>query len=667
MKKFRSFSRRLTRRLVLTLLIIMGIASFLVFVLCGSFIFEDEEMRHEAMLKASAENVSRVLSDVYVGTKNHVPEIEENLDHPDRLMKLTERVVEQNPRIRSCGISFVENYYPQKGRRYMPYAVRRDSSTIEVLNLGVEQRDYLQQDWFLEGLKTEKGFWSEPFFEVNDTTFPLVAYLHPIHDKQGRTVAVLGSDLSLEWLQAKVEKKDMAIFANQWGAMDENKREKKKNSRWQPYSFIISEKGTFIVHPDKKRIVRDNYSSIVKAASDTAMANIFGQMMMKDRKVDPDTFTIEFDVDGRDSYLFYTPIKHAGWSMVLVVPMLALELPSYIVAGLLVFLLLIAMLAVWLVSRSYIKRAAKPLMQLASSAGEVAKGNFDALLPTIKHNDEIHLLRDSFEDMQQSLKGFIEELKVTTASKAAIENELTIAHNIQMAMLPKIFPPYPNRNDIDIYGMLTPAKAVGGDLFDFYLHDNRLYFCIGDVSGKGVPASLLMAVTRSLFRNVSSHSSEPGQIATALNKALSEGNETNMFVTFFVGVLNLADGNLLYCNAGHEAPLLVGKGIGTLPCDANLPLGIMPDWSFTQQQATIYPQTVIFLFTDGLSEAEDADHTQFGEERILAVAEKVLSQQQLQSQTFIDEMADAVNHFVGDAEQSDDLTMLALQYKPNMK
>lgn len=649
------------------MLIIMGIASFLVFVLCGSFIFEDEEMRHEAMLKASAENVSRVLSDVYVGTKNHVPEIEENLDHPDRLMKLTERVVEQNPRIRSCGISFVENYYPQKGRRYMPYAVRRDSSTIEVLNLGVEQRDYLQQDWFLEGLKTEKGFWSEPFFEVNDTTLPLVAYLHPIRDKQGRTVAVLGSDLSLEWLQAKVGKKDMAIFANQWGAMDENKREKKKNSRWQPYSFIISEKGTFIVHPDKKRIVRDNYSSIVKAASDTAMANIFGQMMMKDRKVDPDTFTIEFDVDGRDSYLFYTPIKHAGWSMVLVVSKLAFELPPYIVAGLLVFLLLIAMLAVWLVSRSYIKRATKPLRQLASSAGEVAKGNFDTLLPTIKHNDEIHLLRDSFEDMQQSLKGFIEELKVTTASKAAIENELKVAHDIQMSMLPKTFPPYPERDDIDIYGLLNPAKDVGGDLFDFYIRDNQLYFCIGDVSGKGVPASLVMAVTRSLFRNVSSHSSEPGQIATALNKALSEGNETNMFVTFFVGVLNLADGNLLYCNAGHEAPLLVGKGIGTLPCDANLPLGIMPDWSFTQQQATIYPQTVIFLFTDGLSEAEDADHTQFGEERILAVAEKVLSQQQLQSQTFIDEMADAVNRFVGDAEQSDDLTMLALQYKPNMK
>lgn len=622
-------------------------------------------MRHEAMLMASAENVSRVLSDVYVGTKNHVPEIEENLDHPDRLMKLTERVVEQNPRIRSCGISFVENYYPQKGRRYMPYAVRRDSNTIEVLDLGVEQRDYLQQDWFLEGLKTEKGFWSEPFFEVNDTTFPLVAYLHPIHDKQGRTVAVLGSDLSLEWLQAKVEKEDMAIFANQWGSMEEESHEWKKKTRWKPYSFLISGKGTFIVHPDRKRIVRDNYSSIAKAASDTATANLFGQMMMEGRKVEADSLPIEFVVDGQESYLFHSPIKHAGWSMVLVVSKLAFELPPYIVAGLLVFLLLIAMLAVWLVSRSYIKRATKPLKQLAASADEVAKGHFDTPLPAIRHNDEVRLLRDSFANMQHSLTQYMEELKQTTASKAAIENELTIAHNIQMAMLPKIFPPYPNRNDIDIYGMLTPAKAVGGDLFDFYLHDNRLFFCIGDVSGKGVPASLVMAVTRSLFRNVSAHATEPHHIVRALNEAMSEGNESSMFVTLFVGVLELETGLLHYCNAGHDAPLLIASGsCQELPCEPNVPVGIMPGWEFAPQVAQLQPDTTVFLYTDGLNEAENAGHEQFEMERIRQVAETLPTSGLNTSETLVTQMAQAVAGFVGDAEQSDDLTMLAIRFLP---
>ena len=369
MKKFRSFTSRLTRRLVLTLLIIMGIASFLVFILTGSFIVEDESWRQSAMLEASAENINRVLSDVYTGTVNHVPEIEDNLDRPDHLMKLAKRVVEQNPRIRSCGISFVENYYPQRGRGYMPYAVRRDSTTIETVNLGVEQQKYLEQDWFQQGLTTENGFWSEPFFEGNDTIYPLVAYIHPIRDKQGRTVAVLGTDLSLEWLQKKVDDKDQYIFANQWIGMKKERRERRET--WKPFSFIISSKGTFIVHPDKNRIVRDNINSMVEASNDTAMAYVRQQMLAG--KENEEQIPEETTIDGKDYYVFFRPIKHADWSMALVLPSILLDMVAYIIAGLLAFLLLMAILVVWLVSRTYIKRATKPLKQLASSAEEVAQ------------------------------------------------------------------------------------------------------------------------------------------------------------------------------------------------------------------------------------------------------------------------------------------------------
>ena len=675
-RKFHHFSRRLTKRLVLTLLIVMGLASFWVFAVGHTLLVDFKQKLNEDMLEISAEQVSRMASDVSAGALNLIPQVEESLDNPARLEMLLERILKQNPGMRSCGISFVENYYPQKGRSYVPYVYRRDSTHIEVVNHAMQKHNYQKDEWFVQGLQAEEGFWSEPFFEANDTTkAPLVAYLHPIRNKQGRAVAVLGADLSIDSLYMKMDAMDEEVFLSRWsgdGDKDRRKERKTRKARWVPYSFLISQNGTFIVHPKKHRIVLDNIESMAKASEDTAAIASVGRRMMAGEKgsygkeIDMD-MAAEVDVEGLNSYVFFTPVKGTGWSMGLVVPYLVIDIMAFIVAGLLVFFILLAVLIVWLVSWYGIRRATKPLKQLMTSANEVAKGNFDTVLPEVKHNDEIRLLRDSFEDMQHSLTKYMEDLKATTASKAAIENELKVAHNIQMSMLPKIFPPYPERKDIDIYGMLTPAKAVGGDLFDFYIRDEKLFFCIGDVSGKGVPASLVMAVTRSLFRNVSSHSSEPGQIATALNKALSEGNETNMFVTFFVGVLNLADGSLLYCNAGHEAPLLVGKGIGVLPCDANLPLGIMSDWSFTQQQVTIYPQTVIFLFTDGLSEAEDADHMQFGEERILAVAEKVLSQQQLQSQIFIDEMADAVNHFVGDAEQSDDLTMLALQYKPNMK
>ena len=659
MKKFRSFTSRLTRRLVLTLLIIMGIASFLVFILTGSFIVEDESWRQSAMLEASAENINRVLSDVYTGTVNHVPEIEDNLDRPDHLMKLAKRVVEQNPRIRSCGISFVENYYPQKGRGYMPYAVRRDSTTIETVNLGVEQQKYLEQDWFQQGLTTENGFWSEPFFEGNDTVYPLVAYIHPIRDKQGRTVAVLGTDLSLEWLQKKVDDKDQYIFANQWIGMKKERRERRET--WKPFSFIISSKGTFIVHPDKNRIVRDNINSMVEASNDTAMAYVRQQMLAG--KENEEQIPEETTIDGKDYYVFFRPIKHADWSMALVLPSILLDMVAYIIAGLLAFLLLMAILVVWLVSRTYIKRATKPLKQLASSAEEVAEGHFDTLLPKIKHNDEIRLLRDSFENMQQSLKTYIEELKVTTASKAAIENELKVAHDIQMSMLPKIFPPYPERHDIDIFGLLNPAKDVGGDLFDFCIRDNQLFFCIGDVSGKGVPASLVMAVTHSLFRNISAHTSKPHFIMSALNKALADGNDNNMFVTIFIGVLDLGNGHLCYCNAGHDEPLLIGEHVDLLPCDPNLPVGIMPEWEFSLQEMDIAPKTTIFLYTDGLTEAEDGSHAQFDLQRVVDKASSLVAEGKNQPTVIVNEMTEAVGAFVGDATQSDDLTMLAINYK----
>jgi sigma-B regulation protein RsbU (phosphoserine phosphatase) len=300
---------------------------------------------------------------------------------------------------------------------------------------------------------------------------------------------------------------------------------------------------------------------------------------------------------------------------------------------------------------------------LAVSANEVAKGYFDTPLPPLKSRDEIHLLRDSFDEMQRSLTQYVNQLKTTTAQKSAIESELKIAHDIQMSMLPKDFPPYPERTDIDVYGALTPAKGVGGDLFDFYIRDEQLFFCIGDVSGKGVPAALIMAVTRSLFRNVSSYTRHPSSIVYALNNAMTEGNDTNMFVTLFVGVLDLRTGLLQYCNGGHDAPLLVGRDVGALSCDANLPIGVVADFNFSQQEVCIDPQTTIFLFTDGLNEAENSTHAQFGDLRIWNVAKKLLAENQHQPKEFIIRMTDAVREFVGNAEQSDDLTMLAVQYK----
>ncbi len=242
-----------------------------------------------------------------------------------------------------------------------------------------------------------------------------------------------------------------------------------------------------------------------------------------------------------------------------------------------------------------------------------------------------------------------------------INGELQIARDIQMQMLPEKFPPFPERDDLDIYASLVPAKEVGGDIFDFFLRDGKLFFCIGDVSGKGVPEAMVMAVTHAYFRSASTHEDNPARIMQSINTTSCQGNDSNMFVTFFIGVLDLATGRLCYCNAGHDHPLLVSKGVEELQAKPNMPIGVFDTLKFDVQEMQIPPMTTLFLYTDGLTEAKDKQHRQFTFERVKAVMKQ---HTQDSPQRMLETMSQEVANFVEDAEQSDDLTMLAIRYQP---
>ena len=651
----RSFAKRLTWRIMLTLFIVMGIISAIIVFIGWMITLTSVSSLTDRQLEYKAKSMEQILTEVYVATVNTVPDVEDNLHRPERMQSIMKRIVELNPHIRSCGISFRENYYPQKGRWFCPYAQRSDSDSIVIMQtIGGKGQDYLNQAWFQEAMRAKEGYWSKPFFDGSDNKTPLVAYLVPIRDERDSTVAVFGVDLSLESLADDIS---YGIF-----------RFKDDSGNWSAeknmYYFITDSAGTYLMHPDKQRIVRQNYNDIAKLTANPS-DDYLGQILLKRQSghLMTDDKGNDLVIDGEEVTINYKSLDHTPWTMFMVLPTFYIEAISYFIGGVLLFFILIGLIVVFFVGRKSIKKSSEPLKQLALSANEVAKGNFETHLPEIKSRDEIHQLRDSFENMQHSLTRYVNELRDTTAQKASMESELKIAHDIQMSMLPKTFPPYPERDDIDIYGTLTPAKAVGGDLFDFYIRDNQLFFCIGDVSGKGIPASMFMAVTRSLFRNISAHVAYPERIAYTLNNALTEGNETNLFVTLFTGVLDLATGHLRYCNAGHNAPLLVGRGVGALPCLPNLPLGIIGEFQFEAQEVDLAPDTTIFLFTDGLNEAENALHEQFGDERIAEVAKRLLANHEHQPINITYEMYQAVHDFVNGAEQSDDLTMLAIQYK----
>ena len=652
----RSFARRLTWRIMITLFLVMGFISMIIVFISWAITITSITGICDRQLEYKAKSVEQVLTEVYAATVNTVPDIVDNLHRPERIEGIMKRLVELNPHIRSSGISFRENYYPQKGRWFCPYAQRSDSDSVVVMRLvASKDHDYLNEAWFLEGLKAKEGYWGDPFFDGQDHETPLVPLLMPIRDERDSTVAVLGVDLSLRQLAQEVTN----MFFDGYGVSVDVASD-------QLYYFIIDSTGTFLVHPQKERIVHQNIAKMAQETADISddyaarvlleQGRRMGHFMTGERGED-------LTINGERVMMNYTTLEHTPWKMVMVFPFIILKVVNWIIGGLLLFFILIGLLVVFFAGRRGIKKASRPLKQLAVSANEVAKGNFDTKLPAIRSRDEIHLLRDSFENMQQSLSRYVMELQETTAQKAAFESEMKVAHDIQMSMLPKTFPPYPERDDLDIFGSLTPAKGVGGDLFDFYIRDEQLFFCIGDVSGKGVPASLFMAVTRSLFRNISQHVAEPSEIVNALNMAQSEGNDTNMFVTLFVGVLDLTTGKLRYCNAGHDAPLLMGQEVKLLPCDSNLPIGVMADFSFEQQEITLERPTTLFLFTDGLNEAENIDHGQFGDERIEKIAESMVAAGQIEPTQVIRHMTDAVHTFVGTAEQSDDLTMLAIEYK----
>ena len=674
-RKLRPFYRRLTRWIGLSQLIVMALASYLIYLLAAEVFKEEEFDMYEKSLQVTEKDVRRVLSDVYVGATNHVPEIEANLDHPDKLHNIMQRVVELNPHIRSCGLSFIADYYPQKGHWFCPYAVKDEDGKIECSTIGDSKHDYLNAAWFTEALEADSSYWSKPFMDSRDTITPLVSYMVPIHNKQGKTVAILGADMSLYKFSGRLMrglslKGDTVHVSYTRGEQDDdNSANSFRTLKEQlgSFYFIIDHDGTYIAHPDSGYVIRKNYFELAKATNDTIDDYVGRQMVagkegiFKDKEDNGCHFDF-FDLESSEVYMFYMPIEHTNWSIAMAVARYSIDALAIGFGFIFLILIGLALLVVRLVGRFVAKRVTRPLGQLAASADEVAKGNFNAPLPQLKHYDEIHLLRDSFEEMQHSLTHYIDELKDTTASKAAIENELKVAHDIQMSMLPKTFPPYPERDDIDIYGSLTPAKDVGGDLFDFYIRNEKLFFCVGDVSGKGVPASLVMAVTRSLFRNISAHVAEPDEIVKTLNNAMAEGNDTNMFVTLFVGVLDLATGLLEYCNAGHNYAMLIGNLVSTLPCDPNLPIGVMPDMTFTKQQLTIEPETTIFLYTDGLNEAEDPNHVLFGVQRIIRIAELMVKENKNDPTTIINQMIEGVHRFVDDAEQSDDMTILAIKY-----
>ncbi|MBQ3153050.1 MAG: SpoIIE family protein phosphatase [Bacteroidaceae bacterium] len=630
----KSFSLRLTLYILLTAATIFVITLLLSYYSAYSHVHSEAQEKAEVTLDNTILQIDNVLNSVETAVHNIAWLVPTALDNPEYMYSLTKKLIESNPYICGSAIAFEPFSFEDKGRFYSPYSYREGDSIVSK-QLGTADYDYHYMDWYQIPKLLGSKYWSEPYYDAGGANLIMTTFAYPLYDAEGRMYAIFTADISLEWFADMVN--NIKPYPNS-------------------YNFMIGRGGSFLVHRRKEAILNETIFANSIYSNDEVL-NETGHKMVDGKKG-----MTKLDREGHKFYLFYAPIKATGWSVAVAC------MYSDIFAGIdhmrniTLLVALLGLLLMTLFCYYTIRRQTMPLKRFADSATDIAHGDFNAKLPVIYSRDEMRILSDSFRYMQKSLKKYIEELKDTTVKKERIESELRIAHDIQMGMLPKIFPPFPQRNDVELHARLVPAKEVGGDLYDFFINDNKLYFIVGDVSGKGVPASLLMAVTCRLFRTVSSHMLAPSEIVSALNNALADSNESCMFCTFFLGILDLKSGELKYCNAGHNPPVIMGGDgkVEFMSVNSNIPLGLMEDFAYEDECLVLEKGTSLFLYTDGVTEAENGVKELFSDDKLLHLLKENCncSPDEITDRV----MAGVVSH-ASCAEQSDDITMMCIKFK----
>ncbi len=524
-------------------------------------------------------------------------------------------------------------------RYYAPYCYRKNGS-LAMKMLGGPSYDYFSMDWYRRARELDRPAWSEPYYDAGGGEATMATYSVPIYQGIGdrrRFRGVLTADLSLQGLRAYLS----TVRPYRSG-----------------YVFIVSRKGRFIFHPDGRLVLKETIFTAAKRRGDTALKSI-GTAMTGGRAGFREIADFH---TGRNSYLYFTPLLDTGWSLGIMIPSeelfegertLALALIAIGVGGFILMTLVIVIIA---------RTIARPVRTLALATERIARGDLDEPLPAIAMGDEIGQLALSFDGMRLSLKEYIKNLAEATAARERIEFELKLAHTIQADFLPLPIDPA-QRSRFDLYALMEPAREVGGDLYDHLLGaDGRLTILVGDVSGKGVPAALFMAVTITLFRNVMEDSSSPAETIARLNRALCDNNKSRLFVTAFCAVFDPATGELRYANAGHNPPVLAGgpKGPRFLDIPECPAMGILPEAVYGEMSVTLGPGEALLVYSDGVTEAMTAAREQFSEENLLETASRAdFSDAGSATRLVLDD----VRRFTGGAPQSDDITIMALVYR----
>lgn len=563
------------------------------------------------------------------------------IHNPDSIYALFREFLETNPSIQGVNLAYAKGQMPGHADGCCPYVMHTATGFIsQDLYL---KKDYFNHEWYKVPYTTRRPYWTRPFRETNGTL--ICSYCMPVTDRHGNVTKVLILDVSLDRLTDNLQ-----------------------HIRPYPHSIItiIDDGGTFIAHPNHSYILNESVHTLMQKSSYEPNREIL--QSIKSGKRGNGNYR---DNDGK-VYVYHAPIGYAGWTAILEVPHRDVGRGMDHLVIVIIVLMLVGVIALGLVCHIVISRLANPLEQFALAARQISHGDFNISLPVVRQRNELYDLRSALTTMRTSLDRYIKRLTESTNRHAQIENELATARRIQMAMVPDAMAANALPHQIDICGRLIPARAVDGDLYDYLQVGDSLYFCIGDVSGKGIPASLVMAITRTLFRNLARKAPSTAEIANNLNSALVDGNDEMMFVTMLIGRIDISTHRLTLCNCGHNHPVVNAviedadtmqlavdgqpRYLDNMP--TNLPIGIQTDYQYTEVSMTVEPGTELILYTDGITEAENTSHDLFGEERLIKSVQH-LPFMHTTSQS-VGQIINDVNAYTIGAEQSDDITVLSV-------
>ena len=406
--------------------------------------------------------------------------------------------------------------------------------------------------------------------------------------------------------------------------------------------------------------------------TNTRTGNLLLDDLMFAAKSSDNAISFLVSKEGRslDMEAYITHFKALDWYIAVAVPVREIQLPAKTLVTRQSFIISLIFLGSLMAAYLLVARVSHPLNLLASYARELPTTDFTAeeeeTSPidnlSAKYKDEVGRLAESFVFMRAELRKNVKELMETTAAKERIESELQIAHDIQMGILPKEFPPFPDRHEFEIYATLEPAKEVGGDLYDFFfVDDDHLCFAVGDVSGKGVPAAIFMAVSKTLVKMEASKGLPAAEVLNRVNRQLSRDNPSLMFVTIFLGILNVRTGEVEYSSGGHDPPYVMSASgeIQPLELTDGVMLGVTEDFNYQSKKNLLQKGETIFLYTDGVTEAKNPDDQLFSDARL----QQMLTRLQEKGTTdIIQSIRSEIEIFSEGAPQYDDITMLALKF-----